>query len=141
MRRASLATLLAIVSLGVAACGSGTATPPATGSSVASAGRSPTPGQHSGTFIATGSMAIARTGHTATLLQDGRVLVTGGYVGTLGLLTAELYNPATGTWSLTGAMTARRLWHTATLLPDGRVLIVGGTGSFEPLVSAELYEP
>lgn len=85
-------------------------------------------------FSATGSLALPRAGHTATLLKDGRVLVVGGRDSTC-LLTcspvtwrsAELYDPATGAFSPAGAMSQGRYGHTATLLPDGRVLIAGGT--------------
>jgi hypothetical protein len=52
-----------------------------------------------GTFFPTGSMATARSTHTATLLRDGRVLVAGGVsyggIGIFGgsLASAELYTP------------------------------------------------
>jgi hypothetical protein len=97
-------------------------------------------------FSPTGSMGSARTGHTATLLPDGRVLVVGGVndsgeVSTC-LASAELYNPKTGTFSPTGSLTVGRCRHTATSLSDGRVLIAGGFGDGpEQLVSAELYDP
>ena len=96
--------------------------------------------QSPGTFVATGSMATARTGgHTATLLRDGRVLVTGGYDGRVVMDSAELYDPFTGTFAFAGAMTTPRNGHTATLLNDGRVLIAGGSYGRGP--SAELYDP
>src|SRR5437899_77303 len=57
----------------------------------------------SGGFIYTGSLTVARTGHTATLLNDGRVLVAGG-TGPAYLSSAELYDPSTGTFSATGAL-------------------------------------
>ena len=84
-------------------------------------------------------MTAARTGHTATLLPDGRVLITGN-AGT----NAEIYDPAGGTFRSTGNMaTPRSGGHTATLLNSGKVLIAGGCGphgdSF--LASAELYDP
>ena len=90
----------------------------------------------------TGSLNTARSGHTATLLSDGRVLVAGGY-GIGGLLaSAELYDPATGNWSITGSLNTARSAHTATLLTDGRVLVVGGwDGGSNKLASAELYDP
>lgn len=100
-----------------------------------------------GQFKATGSMTTTREDHTATLLQDGRVLITGGNdVGDHGVATAELYDPATSTFSPTGAMTAVRGFHTATLLNDGRVLVAGGdpnawSGSGPFLASAEIYDP
>jgi hypothetical protein len=97
-----------------------------------------------GSFSATGSMATARTGHTATLLSDGKVLISGGSVGTSFLSSAELYDPESGTFSLTGAMTTPRWGHTATLLPNGKVLVAGGlnvANSDIYLGSAELYDP
>src|SRR4051794_38076688 len=56
-------------------------------------------------FEASGSMATARTQHTATLLPSGKVLVAGGIgPGGVTLATAELYDPATGAWAPTGSM-------------------------------------
>ena len=98
-----------------------------------------------GTFSPTGSMATPRETHTATLLADGRVLITGGNdTSDHGVAMAELYDPNTGTFSPTGSMTTSRAFHTATLLSDGRVLIVGGgraawTG--DVLDTAEIYDP
>jgi Galactose oxidase, central domain len=87
-------------------------------------------------FFPTGSLIAARADHAATLLADGRVLITGGRDLTSPLASAELYDPASGTFSQAGSMVhARALGHTATLLQDGRVLIVGG------LVAAEVYDP
>jgi hypothetical protein len=103
--------------------------------------------QTAGTFIPTGNMTVPRSGHTATLLMDSKVLITGGIVPGLGggqvLSSAELYAPATRGFTATGNMTtARRAGHTATLLPDGRVLIAGGYGAGSSVfASAELYDP
>jgi hypothetical protein len=89
----------------------------------------------------TGSLAVARFRHTATLLQNGMVLAAGGRGIDLSLLaSAELYDPATGTWMDTGTLVTPRAQFTATLLPDARVLIAGGEGGGEPTASAELYD-
>jgi hypothetical protein len=89
-----------------------------------------------GSFSLTGSMAEARSLHTATLLPSGEVLVAGGGDDNS---TAELYDPATGAFSITGGMEIGRSGHTATLLPNGSVLVAGG-GVFAGLASAELYQ-
>ena len=98
-----------------------------------------------GTFSATATpMASARFFHTATLLSDGRVLITGGVVaGGAHLDSAELFDPATGTFStIPSPMTVAREGHTATLLPGGKVLIAGGLdASGAGAVAAELYDP
>ena len=69
---------------------------------------------------------------TATVLQDGRILIIGGYssVKSATLDTAEIYDPALNSFSLlTSKMVDGRMDHTATLLPDGRVLVAGGWSS------------
>ncbi len=99
----------------------------------------------SGKFTPTGSMADARAGHTATLLNDGRVLIVGSIDASDGfdnLATAELYDPATGKFTRTGSLAQGRAHHTATLLNDGRVLIAGGYGGGTlSLSSAEIFDP
>lgn len=100
-----------------------------------------------GEWASTGSMAEGRDGHSATLLRDGRVLVTGGMNARQALASAELYDPATGSWTTTGSMAAARAEHGATLLDDGTVLVAGGisfasgAGDDNELGSAELYDP
>lgn len=92
-------------------------------------------------FVPIGNMAIARSGHTATLLLDGRVLIAGG--NSDAAHSAELFDPAPGNFTpSSGAMTQVRSGHCATLLPDGRVLIVGGGNSKGNLFkTAELFDP
>ncbi len=103
-----------------------------------------------GTWSTTSSMNVPRSGHTATLLKDGRVLVAGGSGGSYSISSAELYDPVKGTWSTTGSMNYERDAHTATLLNNGKVLVAGGdlaNGSPPPYgyiystSSAELYDP
>jgi uncharacterized delta-60 repeat protein len=98
-------------------------------------------------LLSTAGGSTRRSGHTATLLPNGRILVVGGAgTNTDTPRNAQLYNPATGTWSQAGIITARA-GHTATLLPNGKVLIVGGLmilGSAFPvgfLDTALLYDP
>ena len=96
-----------------------------------------------GTWSFTGPMNTMRSGHTATLLQDGRVLVAGGYY-TDNIATAELYDPRTGIWTETGSLNEARYWHTATRLDDGRVLVIRGSNDGDlasTLASTELYNP
>ncbi|MBK5292055.1 MAG: hypothetical protein JJE04_10305 [Acidobacteriia bacterium] len=86
-----------------------------------------------GRFAATGSMIAGKSSNTATLLNNGKVLITGGP-------RAELYDPATGLFTATGPYAGRSAESvsTATLLPDGRVLFAGWSGNCEP---TELYDP
>ena len=100
-----------------------------------------------GAFTSTGSLTNGRSSHTATLLSDGRILITGGEtVDAEGVATAytsaELYDPSTGLFTETGEMAVARSAHTATRLPDGRVLIAGGNSQVgAPIDGGELYNP
>jgi len=88
-------------------------------------------------------MTLGRSGHTATLLRSGKVLIVGGRIGRYDARrTAELYDPATRKFSITGEMVEERAGSTAALLADGRVLICGGVDrNMNALSSAELYDP
>ena len=91
----------------------------------------------SGASTSTGSLYQARAGHTATLLQNGKVLIAGGLDNnTNSLKSAELYDPTSGAFTSTGDMKESRYGHTATLLSSGKVLIAGGSTG-----NAELYDP
>jgi hypothetical protein len=79
-----------------------------------------------GTWAATGSMTTARVDQSATLLNNGQVLIAGGANSTAVLSSAELYNPATGKFTRTGSMTTAREGQSATMLPDGQVLVTAG---------------
>jgi hypothetical protein len=79
--------------------------------------------------------------HTATLLNNGKVLITGGFTGAGPVLaTAEIYDPIASTFSPTGSLAQSRYLHTATLLSNGKVLIVGGA-NIGAYATAELYTP
>lgn len=95
----------------------------------------------------TGDPARRRLGHTATLLADGRVLVTGGTTtgeGAPGGISrsAEIWDPASGRFRLLARqMATGRTNHSATRLPDGKVLIVGGYTAASTEVLAEVFDP
>ena len=109
----------------------------ATGLAVSAA--APVAAQSSGTWTKTGSMTTPREDQTATLLQNGQVLVVGG--GTSTGPGAELYNPAMGKWTATGS-TSCCGGGTVTLLQNGQVLLAGGYGAAGAVTSsAELYNP
>ncbi|MEZ6188122.1 MAG: Ig-like domain-containing protein [Planctomycetota bacterium] len=101
-----------------------------------------------GRFAATAPLAAPRTAHTASLLQDGRVLVAGGYDTALGALDSlEVYTPASDRWStLPVTLASTRVEHVAFVLPSGRVAFVGGLDTFghaggRPLTTVEVYDP
>ncbi len=100
---------------------------------------------HSGKFTRVGAMHTGRLAHTATLLQDGRVLVAGGGTARKQVTeTAEIYDPKTRIFSVAAKMSVPRYKHTAVLLNDGTVLIAGGSdaGDWETAYNtAEIYNP
>ena len=89
-------------------------------------------------------MAIARRQLNATILPDGKVLVTGGTSGpgfnnpTTPVFEAEMWDPTTEAWTTMAAAQVPRLYHSvAVLLPDGRIFSAGGNGYSQ----VEIYEP
>ena len=90
------------------------------------------------TASSVGSMNAARSGHTSTLLRDGRVLLVGGDGGT-GQTTSEVYDPRTNTFIPTGVFTfpvaTSGIFLAPVTLPDGTVLVV------EPRYGGEIYDP
>lgn len=87
-----------------------------------------------GNFVKTGSLTVARSGHTSTQLATGKILVIGGSGSNPA--GAELFDPSTGFFTATGAMSGPRDGHTATLLSNGTVLVVGGGAA-----GSEIYTP
>jgi len=88
-------------------------------------------------FTPAGNMSTYRALQAAALLNDGRVLITGG-ADEMGdtAQTAEIYDPSSGMFTLTGNMNSPRSGHTATTLKSGNVLIIGGGSA-----TAELFDP
>ncbi|MBK9360585.1 MAG: hypothetical protein IPM99_05295 [Rubrivivax sp.] len=103
------------------------------------------------TFIAlTAKMVALRENHKATLLADGKVLISGGAGESAGdpvKDSAELFDPATQTFSAIAArMSSPRVMHDATRLPGGKVVLTGGASIFNPansvaLASVEMFDP
>ena len=88
------------------------------------------------------NLAVPRTGHTATALSDGRILITGGRDTDGNLVAAsEIFDPETQASSASATLHTARVDHSATVLADGRVLIAGGTGDSGALSSAEIFDP
>ena len=92
------------------------------------------------------AMHVARRNHTATLLRNGRVLVTAGRGLPDSILrSTEIYDPQLNRWTTGPALARRRAGQTADRLPDGRVLVARGTnvtgGLPSDLSSTEVYDP
>ncbi|MEK2646228.1 kelch repeat-containing protein [Bdellovibrio sp. BCCA] len=105
-----------------------------------------------GSWSQAASLPQERLNHTATALQDGKVLIVGGAinnsVSTTCLNTAALYDPTSNTWSAAASLVTGRCYHSATLLSDGRVMVIGGRtenslalGISNYLSTAEIYNP
>jgi len=92
-----------------------------------------------GQITATNSMNVPRSGHTATLLRDGTVLIAGGMLRNGDFSsTAETFAPKANQFTPTGKMLLGRVGAAAALLPSGKVLIVGGWYETD---EAEIYDP
>ena len=87
-------------------------------------------------------MPEGRRSYTATLLNDGTVLIAGGLrANGTSVAVAILFDPDSRTWSDAGRMGTGRNAHTATLLEDGTVLVAGGSSDLGYEASAEVYHP
>jgi Kelch motif len=92
-------------------------------------------------WLPAGNLTAARAGAASVLLQDGRLLITGGNGASGALATTEILDPSSG--FLAGpSMNFARANHVAVALQDGRVLVAGGTdASGNASQTAELYDP
>ena len=95
-------------------------------------------------WISTGTLALARMSHTATLLPSGKVVIAGGitFVNSMYSQTAsvESYDPVSNSWSTLASMPAARSEHTSTRLSNGKIFIVGGSAGGIYLNSAVIYD-
>ncbi|WP_170131026.1 kelch-like protein [Deinococcus yavapaiensis] len=101
----------------------------------------------SNTFTSIASMSGARNRPTATLLNNGKVLLAGGtnFWNCSGCSSwsserfdAEIFDPTTQTFVTFLYLQNYRANHTATLLANGKVLLAGGTSGGS---SAEVFDP
>ena len=82
-----------------------------------------------GQWTSTGAMLAARTGASAVLLADGRVLVVGGQIDGQPSAALEIYDPARGRFEpVAGILSVPRQGSALAALDDGRILVAGGTG-------------
>ncbi|HEX4949105.1 MAG TPA: YDG domain-containing protein [Blastocatellia bacterium] len=91
--------------------------------------------------LGTSKLNIARQGHAAIRLSDGKILLVGGENANGLIKESEIYNPVTHQSLLAANLDTARTEHTASALPDGRILIVGGRGTAAALRSSEIYDP
>lgn len=92
--------------------------------------------------IGGGGVGEERAQFTATMLHDGRILVTGGVNAVGGVLnTTRIFDPTAWSWAAGPAMFRRRHSHTANLLRDGRVLVAGGSDGNQEISLAEVFDP
>jgi len=101
-----------------------------------------------GQWTFTGSTLVPRESAVAIRLQDGDVLLAGGYNGGGGACTdtdpvdTELYDPSTGQWSYAGNLPHGWLGGAMVMLPDGKVLMVDGNESGgSPFAEAVIFDP
>ena len=87
------------------------------------------------------TMRIARAGHGASVLPDGRVLVAGGFSEDGNYEFAEIFDPATETFSVAAAVDNRQRGNLGVaLLPDGSVLMMGGeSAQAEPSAAVQRF--
>jgi hypothetical protein len=91
-------------------------------------------------IVGIGQLNVERRSHTATLLENGKVLIVGGDNQNGIVSQAEIFDPVSQVSALAAALITPRTDHSATRLSDGRVLVIGGRDQIASLQSTELYD-
>jgi len=91
-------------------------------------------------FAPIASMGTTRAFHTASLLNNGKVVVIGGANSNGELASSELFDPTTKTFTPAGNMVEPRHSHTATVLADGKVIVIGGFNVGNALTTTEIFD-
>lgn len=102
---------------------------------------SPHPPKAVGKWREAGPCPLKRSSFRATKLQNGLILVEGGFTANTVTNTSALFDSKRGVWTATGNLNMGRYEHSATLLNNGRVLVAGGFTGNHFLNSAETYDP
>jgi hypothetical protein len=92
-------------------------------------------------IVGSGNLNIERRSHTATLLENGRVLIIGGDNQNGVVSQAEIFDSVSRISTLAAASLTPRTDHSASILLDGRVLVIGGRDQSAALDSTEIYNP
>jgi N-acetylneuraminic acid mutarotase len=85
-------------------------------------------------------MSGTRAGHTSSVLEDGNVLVAGGWNYTSNLLTAEVYDVGSNSWHSVPDMSSQHYNGEAVTLNDGNVLIISGFNGTFNTEECELFD-
>lgn len=99
-----------------------------------------------GSFTASGNLGTPRSGHSAALMADGRVMIVGGFNGTY-LASVERFDPAGngGVGSFVGPfniLKTAHAWHSMAMLANGKLLIAGGhAGAVAAQALSEICDP
>ncbi|AFL89937.1 Kelch motif protein [Terriglobus roseus DSM 18391] len=99
-------------------------------------------------WSSTGSLRISRSGHSAGVLDDGRVVIFGGMtnedqnIRTQQVAQVEVWDPATGKFTDFGTLHVGRTFHALVRLLDGRFLLANGYDEVEyPSATTEIFDP
>jgi Kelch motif len=92
------------------------------------------------TWTTVAPMPTPRGAASATLGQDGRIYVVGGWAGGLASTALEIYSPDFNTWTAAAPLPSPRAYPAAVTAPDGRIFVIGGSGT-TVVRTVDVYSP